>query len=246
MTPIDQGVAIGAEARRFVRSYHNGSLCTLSKKLEGYPFASVSPFVLDAAGNPVILISNLAEHTKNIDADPRVSLLVYPCADDAQAVGRVTLTGRAARLPDKNGFGERYLRYLPQAHDYFAAHDFYFYRIQVENIRYIGGFGKIHWVRTEHYAPPPTAALVEAEAGILAHMNADHRDNMRDYCRHLCACDAVDVEMVGIDYDGFDLRADGKLLRFDFPEPITSPQEARTALVAMARQCREAQGQETK
>lgn len=239
MPPEDQALATGSEARRFVRAYHNGSLCTLSKKLEGYPFASVSPFVLDDRGNPLILISNLAEHTKNIDADSRVSLLVQPCSEDLQAAGRVTLTGRATRLPDKNAFADRYLRYLPQARDYFAAHDFYFYRIAVENIRYIGGFGKIHWVRPEHYAPPPSDALLAAEEGIIAHMNADHRDNLRDYCRHRYALDVFEVEMVGMDYDGFDLRADGKLLRFDLPDPVTNAQEARMALVALAQQCRE-------
>ncbi len=239
MTDVNKDVALGSEVRRFVRAHRNGVLCTLSKRLEGYPFASVSPFVLDAAGNPVILISTLAEHTKNLDADPRVSLIAHPCVEDMQAVGRVTLLGRATRLEDKNAFRERYLRYLPQAIDYFSAHDFHFYQISVENIRYIGGFGNIHWVRAEHYAPPPSDALVAAETGILAHMNADHRDNLRAYCLHLQGCEASEVAMVGIDYDGFDLRADGKLRRFDFAEPILDAQGARAALVALARQCRE-------
>lgn len=232
---------LGTEVRRFVRTYHNGVLSTLSKRLSGYPFASVTPFVLDDAGNPVILISNLAEHTKNLDADPRVSLIVHPCTEDVLNAGRVTLVGRGARLADKDAFGERYLRYFPQAADYFSAHDFYFYRIQVEHIRYIGGFGKIHWVPTEQYAPPPTDALVAAETDILSHMNADHRNNLRDYCRHLRGYEALDVKMVGIDYDGFDVRADGQLMRFEVSDPIVDAASARSVLVQLAQQCRESQ-----
>jgi hypothetical protein len=239
MSTDHQKNALGVKVRRFVRAHHNGVLCTLSKRLAGHPFGSVSPFVLDDAGNPIILISNLAEHTKNMDADPRVSLIVHPCAEDILTAGRVTLAGHAARLTDKGAFGARYLRYFPQAVDYFSAHDFYFYRIHVENIRYIGGFGQIHWVQPKVYAPPPIAALFAAEADILAHMNADHRDNLRGYCRHLHGCDTDDVKMIGIDYDGFDIRADGTLLRFDFPDPILDSQGARAALVTLAQRCRE-------
>ena len=238
MTTNDLALELAAEARRFVRAHQNGVLCTLSRRLDGHPFASVAPFVLDHDGNPVILISTIAEHTKNIDADPRVSLIVHPCAEDMQAAGRVTLVGRAERLPGKEEFGARYLRYLPQAAGYFAMHDFHFYRIVVEDVRYIGGFGKIHWIRPERYAPPPAPALAAAEDGILVHMNADHAHNLREYCRHVRGAAVLDVEMVGIDCDGFDLRADGHVLRFDFPAPVRDAESARAALVDLAGQAR--------
>ncbi len=238
MSTPDPVIAPGAEARRFVRAHRNGVLCTLSKRLDGHPFGSVAPFVLDHDGNPVILISTIAEHTKNILADPRVSLIVHPCAEDMQAAGRVTLVGRAERLPDKQAFGERYLRYLPQAAGYFAMHDFHFHRIVVEDVRYIGGFGKIHWVRPERYAPPPSPALAEAEEAILAHMNADHAASLRDYCRHVHGVEPAEAVMIGIDCDGFDVRADGHALRFDFDAPVLDAQAARAALVELARRVR--------
>ncbi len=238
MADTEHALALGKEARLFVRAHQNGVLSTLSKRLEGFPFGSVSPYVLDHDGNPVILISTLAEHTKNIDADPRVSLIVHPCVEDMQAAGRVTLVGRAERLPDKAAFGARYLRHLPQAEGYFAMHDFHFYRLMVEDVRYIGGFGKIHWIRPERYAPPPAPLLAEAEADILAHMNADHAHNLREYCRHVHGVDVLDAAMVGIDCDGFDVRADGHLLRFDFPAEVRDAESARAALVDLARQAR--------
>lgn len=240
MTPNDPAIETGAEARRFVRAHRNGVLCTLSKRLDGHPFASVSPFVLDHDGNPVILISTIAEHTKNIAADPRVSLIVHPCAEDMQAAGRVTLVGRAERLPDKQPFGARYLRYLPQAAGYFAMHDFHFHRIAVEDVRFIGGFGKIHWIRPERYAPPPAPALAQAEDAILAHMNADHAASLRDCCRHVHGVQPAEATMVGIDCDGFDVRADGHVLRFDFDVPVFDAQAARAALIDLARLARAA------
>ncbi|HEV2007255.1 MAG TPA: pyridoxamine 5'-phosphate oxidase family protein, partial [Burkholderiales bacterium] len=88
----------GAAARRYLRSRRSGVLATISVKLDGYPFGSVVPFVLDHAACPVILISRLAEHTKNIGADPRVSLLVHDLTDDSQGAARVTLVGNAERI----------------------------------------------------------------------------------------------------------------------------------------------------
>ena len=227
----------GAEARRFTRGQHSGVLSTISKRIEGFPFGSVAPFILDHAGRPVILISTLAEHTKNIDADPRVSLIVQPYSPDMQVTGRVTLLGRAERLADKSELGPRYLRFHPQAADYFAMHDFSFYRIEPVRLRWIGGFGRIHWVEPADYLAAP-GTLAEQEAGILEHMNADHAENLRAYCRHVHGLETTGADMIGIDPDGFDVRADGQRLRFDFDAPVSDAQGARAALVDLARAAR--------
>jgi putative heme iron utilization protein len=227
----------GDAARRFTRARHSGVLSTFSRRVEGFPFGSVAPFILDHAGRPVILISTLAEHTKNVDADPRVSLIVQPYSPDMQVAGRVTLLGRADRLADKSELGPRYLRFHPQAESYFAMHDFSFYRIKPVRIRYIGGFGRIHWVEAEDYLLP-SSPLAEQESDILAHMNADHADDLRAYCRHVHGIEAQRAEMIGIDPDGFDVRADQHGLRFDFDETVADAQAARRALVALSRTTR--------
>ena len=229
--------ALGSEARRFVRGQKNGVLSTISQRQEGYPFGSVTPFMTDYAGCPVILISDLAEHTRNIAADPRVSLVVQPFSDDMQAAARVTVVGNAQPLPDKDDLGPRYLRRFPQAESYFAMHDFRFYRIEPVRIRYIGGFGKIHWLEPKAYLGEP-GNLGEAEAGILAHMNQDHGDSLRDYCRHFLSISTDGAEMIGIDPDGIELRVAGSLQRIAFTEPVLDAGAARQALVAMARACR--------
>lgn len=223
------------EARLMLRAHRYGVLSTLSKKFDGYPFGSITPYLVDHDGSLLILISTLAEHTKNILHDPRVSLITHDQRDPhIQTQGRVTLIGKAEPEPDRERAGQRYLRYFPEAGAYFAMHDFSFYRIRPVAIRYIGGFGKIHWVDMENYALQPYP-LIEQESGVIEHMNSDHQENLRNYCQHFHQYSALDVTMLGIDMDGFDVRADDRVLRFYFAQPVTDAQQARTALVEMAR-----------
>ncbi len=213
-------------------------LSTISKRLAGHPFGSVVPYVLDHDAQPVILISRLAEHTKNIEGDARVSLLVNDPAGDIQAGARLTLVGNAARADGGlEALQARYLNYFPDAARLFALGDFALYQIRPLQLRWIGGFGDIQWISAEAYAPPANR-LASEEQDILAHMNADHAHNLRDYCRHFHGRVAVEARMAGIDCDGFDVRADGELVRFDFELPATDAAAARAALVAMARQAR--------
>jgi heme iron utilization protein len=226
---------IAREARRMLRAHRYGVLGTLSKKIEGYPFGSITTYLVDHDGSLLVLISTLAEHTKNIAHDSRVSLITHEQRDaDIQSQGRVTVAGNAWPETDREQTGIRYLRYFPEARAYLAMHDFSFYRIRPVAIRYIGGFGRIHWVTMEDYSVQPYP-LIEQEPDVIAHMNTDHQDTMRNYCQHFHHVTALDVEMLGIDSDGFDVRADGKVLRFDFDQLVTDAQQARTVLVEMAR-----------
>jgi heme iron utilization protein len=223
------------EARLMLRAHRYGVLSTLSKKFDGYPFGSITPYLVDHDGSLLILISTLAEHTKNILHDPRVSLIAHDQHNPhIQSQGRVTVVGNAAPEIEREQAGLRYVRYFPEAQAYFEMHDFSFYRIRPVAIRYIGGFGRINWVGMENYAVQPYP-LIEQESDVIAHMNSDHQDTMRNYCQHFHQCAALDVAMLGIDLDGFDVRADGKVLRFDFAQPVIDAQQARTALVEMAR-----------
>ena len=225
------------EARMFLRSTHSGVLSTHSARFSGFPFGSIAPFVLGHDGQPLILISTIAEHTKNISANPHVSLIAFDSAStDMQASARLTLMGEAKVTPkDDPLIRARYLAYFPQAAQYFDMHDFLFHRIEVTRARYIGGFGKIHWIPGADLHPPANQ-LAEQEAGILAHMNAEHADSLRAYCRHTHEVTTEKAEMVGLDSDGFDVRADNRLLRFSFAAPVTDANEARASLVAMSKE----------
>lgn len=225
-------------ARQMLRAHHYGALCTLSKRFNGHPFGSIVPYLVDHDGSLLILISTLAEHTRNIRHDSRVSLVTHSQDNpDIQSQGRITVVGAAQPVPDKLQAGKRYLRYFSEARNLFAMNDFSFYRIVPQTLRYIGGFGKIHWVAADSYLLP-SYPLIGQEDDVIAHMNADHRDTLHRYCQQFHQCAALAVEMLGIDCDGFDLRADGRILRVDFAEMVQDAQQARHALVAMAQEAR--------
>lgn len=237
-------------ARQFLSSTHNGILSTFSSKFSGYPFGSVAPFILDQHAQPVILISSIAEHTKNILTNPKVSLLVFEGNEDLQASSRLTLMGEAIKIastetsPDYQNLQARYLRYFPQSASYFATHDFAFYRIAITHARFIAGFGKMGWIEGHELAgneltSTPTI-LSTQETGIIEHMNADHAHSMMAYCQHFHNITAVNAEMLGIDCEGFDVKAtlpdnSTKTIRFTFDQPISDAQSARVALVALSK-----------
>jgi len=233
---------LATEARQFLRSSYHGVLSTHSNKFAGYPFGSVTPFVLDHSCQPVILISSIAEHTKNIISNPKVSLLVFAEGADLQANARLTLIGEAVRIDkDDADLRKRYCRYLPQAAGYFETHDFAFYRINIHQARYIAGFGKMGWA-TGAEITTDNNAIAALENGMIDHMNTDHVDSMIAYCRHFYNVNADTAQLIGIDSDGFDLLAavddQTHAFRFNFEQPISDAQTARAAFVAMSKATR--------
>jgi hypothetical protein len=212
------------EARRMLRAHRYGALSTLSKKIDGYPFGSITPYLVDHDGSLLILVSTLAEHTKNIAHDSRVSLITHDQRDPhIQTQGRVTVVGNAQPEPDREQAGLRYLRYFPEARTYFEMHDFSFFRIIPVAIRYIGGFGKIHWVNMEAYAVAPAEVFAKQEEAMLAEINARQQHVLRQLLKLRCGVDAADVQAVGLDCDGLDVRCGEQVWRLDFIETASSP-----------------------
>jgi heme iron utilization protein len=237
-------MSLAKEALQFLRTTHSGVLSTFSAKFSGYPFGSVAPFVLDHIGQPVILISTIAEHTQNIIANPKVSLLVFAGDGDLQANARLTVIGEAKKINKEDvDLRARYLRYLPQAAGYFDMHDFSFYRIEIAQVRYIAGFGKMGWIAGDSIPAVNLAEnsqLAAQETAIIEHMNADHVHSLIAYSKHFHNVNATHAEMLGIDNDGFDAKVTNEqeisqILRFNFDEPIHDAQSARMALVAMSK-----------
>ncbi len=228
------------DARKLYARSYQGILSTLSVKLGGYPFGSVVTYATDADAQPVILISRIAEHTRNVDADPRVSLTLTEPGDDGQALARLTLVGDAELIPDEavEAASARYYARFPHAEDYHRTHDFSFYRIVPRKLRYIGGFGRIHWLEADAVLKR-SPFTVQQEVHMVSHMNNDHADAIRDYCR-LYGESVGDegVRMSAVDSDGFDLMLGKRLLRIDFETPVSRADEVRKALVDLARRAR--------
>ena len=221
-------------ARRLLRQRTFGVLATHSQDLPGYPFGSITPYVLDRAGQPLILISTLAQHTKNIAKDNHVSLTVWDdTVGDPQSVGRLTWIADAQKVTDTADAQARYISYMPSAAGHFQAHDFALYVLDLKRARYIGGFGAIFWVERDAMLEPNP--LAEAEPGILAHMNDDHAAALIKYCLAFKDKQVAAARMIGIDPLGFDVLADGHRLRFSFESPVTTPEEVRAAMVNLSR-----------
>jgi hypothetical protein len=235
-------MATSPTAAEFLRARRYGVLATHSRSVPGYPFGSITPYVLSTDGERVIYISTLAEHTKNIAADARVSLAVFDPADaaDPPAGARLTfladaklLTGQAAAAA-----GARYYRYFPAARAYAYTYDFSFYTLRAVRLRFIGGFGKIGWIEpAEIDLKNPLAAV---EAGIIEHMNRDHTDALHACGRHFFGRTAQAAAMVGIDPDGIDLLADGVGLRLKFPSRANDIEAARRQIIALLQKTRAA------
>jgi len=228
------------EAQQLLLANDFGILCTHSVELEGYPFGSVTPYCLDYHYRPVVLISTIAQHTKNIKSNNKVSLTVLQgyAEDDPQSKGRVTYIADAIKVEgaDFEATSSRYYRYFPQAKDYHSTHDFEFYALEPKRIRYIGGFGKIFWIeKNEFTLKNPFDATTESK--ILDHMNQDHTKALRRYCTLLEVNPGEEKPtMAGIDAWGFDLLVGKKRHRLNFDSPISTMDEARKALVALSKE----------
>lgn len=226
------------EARTLLLEACQGVLSTHSRDMPGFPFGSVAPYCLDSAGEPVFLISELAQHTKNLRADPRCSFIVIAGGDDIQANARLTLVGECVPVPegDIEAVASRYYRYFPESTDFHRIHDFVFFVLRPQRCRFIGGFGRIHWLDAAGMLRPnPFDAAREAD--IVNHMNEDHADALVHYCHQagLALPDGTAPVMAAIDAEGIHLRLGTRIVRISFPLPVGTPQEARAALVAMAR-----------
>jgi putative heme iron utilization protein len=235
--------------RTLLATQRRGSLITLAVDPAGYPYASVASYAIDDGGNPLLLISMMAEHTQNALSDPRASLLVaepVPDGADPLASARATLIGDLAQVPDeqRSAVRDHYLAANPTSAYYIDFGDFAFFRLAVRAIRYIGGYGRMSWVDSADYAIAEADPLAgDTAAGIIAHMNADHAEAQVLYCRYLLGlADTTSASMSGVDRYGFDMVAVSpehrRAVRLGFPEPCSDGVAVRQAMVTLVEQAR--------
>ena len=230
--------------RTLVHGERRGALSTVAADPAGYPFGSVVSFGLADDGDPLLFVSLMAEHTQNALRDPRASLLVtepVPEGADPLASGRVTLLGLLTPIDDdgaRDVARARYLEANPAASYYIDFGDFTFLRLTVDHVRYVGGYGRMSWVDAAEYRTATPDPLVDAAAGIIEHMNADHADAQVLFCRHFAGlADTESATMSAVDRYGFDLvavsDAHRTAVRLAFPDECTTGDEVRRAMVAM-------------
>ena len=236
--------------RTLVAGARSATLCTVAREPFGYPYGSLVTVAFDGAGAPLMLLSRLAEHTQNLDDRKEASLLVAEplgSHSEALALGRVTLIGLCARVPAGEVAAARatFLAVQPRAAYYVDFDDFAFYRLAPSALRYVGGFGRMSWVSADEYATAEPDPLVASAPGILSHMNEDHGAALVAYATGLLGVvDATAATMTAVDRYGFDLSITTprgpKAARLAFDDALTTSNEVRTAMVALAKRARAA------
>lgn len=229
----------GKQVRDLIRAAERAALATALAGTASHPYASLVLVASASDGSPLLLVSELAEHTKNLVRDARLSLLFDGTAglDDPLTGPRAGVLGRATLSNDAHERA-RFLARHPAAQAYAGFADFRLYRVAVERAHLVAGFGRIRWVEGADILVTGGDALAAGEADILDHMNSDHGDAVRLYATRLLNQADGAWRMVGIDQEGCDLRADARLARLAFDAPVPSAEAARRALVRLAQTAR--------
>ncbi|XIA66060.1 HugZ family protein [Bradyrhizobium sp. TZ2] len=229
-------------ARSLLRRSRQGALATLMAG-SGDPYCSLVNVASHADASPILLISRLALHTKNILADGRVSLMLDERSPGDPLEGaRIMLAGRAEKAEGEVAkiLRRRYLNAHPSAEAFVEFKDFSFFRIAPTGLHLVAGFGRIIDLKPEQFLTEigDAGRLLEAEQGAIEHMNEDHREAMNLYATKLLGAESADWSCTGCDPDGMDMQAGTVTLRLDFPERVTCGLELRKMLVRLAGEAR--------
>jgi len=229
-------------AKWLLRRSRQGALATVMVN-SGDPYCSLVNVAANPDAAPLLLISRLAVHTKNILADSRVSLMLDERVEGDPLEGaRIMVAGRAEELSGEAAAlaRRRYLAAHPAAEAFVDFKDFAFFRIAPSGLHLVAGFGRIIDLKPEQFLTDIADAsdLLEAEASAVEHMNEDHREAMNLYATKLLGAEAADWHCTGCDPEGMDMQAEGRTLRLEFPERVKTGAELRKILVRLAGEAR--------
>lgn len=253
MTPLvylqRQLLDLPCAARTLVAQSRRGVLGTLDRHSQG-PYTSLIELApVNEQGQVLLLLSTLADHTQNLIADGRASVLCSPAWDDPEplASARVSLLGTLSRCEPDETLSQVYLEAHPQAASYIHFKDFALYLLHVERARFIAGFGRMDWLDAQTYACASPDPLGASAAGIIAHMNEDHELNMIQYAQAFGQLSwAEHAQMVEVDSQGMTIWVTGQgqhqRLGLGFGERATHAGQVRKHLVRMANEAREILG----
>lgn len=234
---VSKKIQAAIDARTLMLTELRGVLSTNALNMPGYPFGSVLPFCLDDNGWPVIQVARISQHTRNMDKDSKVSLIICePGLDDVLTGKRLTVVGNAEKISDNNEVAQIYYSLFPQGRIYQNAHESDFYRIVPVRSRYIGGFAQAFWFDNEALFKA-NPFFGEAGLSVINHMNDDHQNALLTYCQHqnIAVPNETHPVMVSVDGEGMHLRMGAEVIRIPFADAVSDSSGLRQTLVAMAK-----------
>ena len=238
---VEERHELARRIRCLMRGTRSAALSTALTTADSWPYGSLVTVAIDQDTAPLLLMSTLSDHTRNLCVDNRGALLFLAPSRyrNPQRNVRVTVMGQI-RKTNKVKHADRFLAMHPEAAMYSGFGDFDFYRMNIEKVHWIGGFAEARWFPGKFIRPKASTvrAVAESQLSICRHMNEDHGDAIDLYARRLLNRHGDGWRMVGLDPDGADLARDGWFARLNFPDQINDPAEARKTLVNLVAEAR--------
>ena len=229
------------QAAELFRSSNEAILSTVSKKFDGFPFGSYVTYVSGRNRAIYLYASDIAEHTKNLKNNPKACITISRSKDeeDKQNSARLTIMGKLEEvLGDKlEDCKSRFQKFLPESKKYSQMHDFKFYELKTENIRWIGGFGEIAWLKKDNWISEEPR-WKDREEGMIEHMNEDHSNVIFSSLKGQHAVEDRHAEMFAMCIDGYFTLSNRNLFFIKFDKPCLTPKEVKDELVRQANEYR--------
>ena len=229
------------KAVELLRTSKEAVLSTISDKFKGYPFGSFVTFMSGRDRSVIIYASNIAQHTINLKKDSKSCLTLFKLEEekDKQESSRLTLLGDLVNLPDNevNQTRDRFIKFLPESEKYSAMHDFNFYKLEISQARWIGGFGKIAWLKNNNWRPA-SAKWSKNEESIIEHMNNDHSKNISASLNAQHGVKDKNAKMFALTIDGYYLRSKDKIFFITFDQICNNAKQYKEMLVSQAKEYR--------
>jgi len=227
-------------AINLMRNCREGVLSTVSKKYEGYPFGSFVTFISGADRSLIFYASDIAQHTINLKNNSKACITLFNLSEgDKQDSTRLSLIGDVKKIDkDVEEISRQFIEFFPESSQYSNMHDFNFYKLNISQVRWIGGFGKIAWLSSTNWNPIEPKWL-KKEHSMIEHMNEDHSNSIVSTLNAKLGIKDKHARMLRLTMDGYYVSSKNKIYFLDFNLPCFTVKQYRDKLVEQAKEYRD-------
>ena len=227
-------------AINLMRNCREGVLSTVSKKYEGYPFGSFVTFISGADRSIIFYASDIAQHTINLKNNSKACITLFNLSEgDKQDSARLSLLGDVKKIDkDVEEISRQFIEFFPESSQYSNMHDFNFYKLNISQVRWIGGFGKIAWLSSTNWNPIRPKWL-KKEHSMIEHMNEDHSNSIVSALNAKLGIKDKHARMLRLTMDGYYVSSKNKIYFLDFNLPCFTVKQYRDKLVEQAKEYRD-------
>ncbi len=227
-------------AINLMRNCREGVLSTVSKKYEGYPFGSFVTFISGADRSIIFYASDIAQHTINLKNNSKACITLFNLSEgDKQDSARLSLMGDVKKIDkDVEEISRQFIEFFPESSQYSNMHDFNFYSLNISQVRWIGGFGKIAWLSSTNWNPIRPKWLKQ-EKSMIEHMNEDHSNSIVSALNAKLGIKDKHAKMLRLTMDGYYVSSKNKIYFLDFNLPCFTVNQYRDKLVEQAKEYRD-------